>query len=166
MFVFTKSSNIIRIRYTAKITFKMPKQGRHSDKGSPHYNAILVYLVFLACYLPFLPSTILYMTNTSVISFIVANSASISLICLNSSLNPLVYCWRYREIRQSVKSTVRNMRNDLKLRIVWIESLSSVFCEVCKTKYGKETNGLILVQRKWEMWNETEYSVRNWNWCW
>ena len=36
------------------------------------YNAIFVYLVFLACYLPLLPSTILYMTNTSEISFIVA----------------------------------------------------------------------------------------------
>ena len=73
------------------------------------YNAIFVYLVFLACYLPFLPSTILYMTNTSEISFIVANYASIFLICLNSSLNPIVYCWRYREIRQSVKSTVKKL---------------------------------------------------------
>ena len=73
------------------------------------YNAIFVYLVFLACYLPFLPSTILYMTNTSEISFIVANYASILLIRLNSSLNPLVYCWRYREIRQSVKSTVKKL---------------------------------------------------------
>ena len=73
------------------------------------YHAIFVYLVFLACYLPFLPSTILYMTNTSKISFIVASYASIFLICLNSSLNPLVYCWRYREIRQSVKSTVKKI---------------------------------------------------------
>ena len=73
------------------------------------YNAIFVYLVFLACYLPLLPSTILYMTNTSESSFIVANCASIFLICLNSPLNPLVYCWRYREIRQSVKSTVKKL---------------------------------------------------------
>ena len=73
------------------------------------YNAIFVYLVFLACYLPLLPTTILYMKNTSEISFIVANDASIFLIHLNSSLNPLVYCWRYREIRQSVKSTVKKL---------------------------------------------------------
>ena len=73
------------------------------------YNAIFVYLVFLACYLPHLPSAILYMTNTSEISFIVAFYASLFLIRLNSSLNPLVYCWRYREIRQSVKSTVKKL---------------------------------------------------------
>ena len=58
------------------------------------YNALFAYLVFLACYLPFLPSTILYLTNTSEISFLVAQDVSIFLICLNSSLNPLVYCWR------------------------------------------------------------------------
>ena len=58
------------------------------------YNALFAYLVFLACYLPFLPSTILYLTITSEISFLVAQGASIFLICLNSSLNPLVYCWR------------------------------------------------------------------------
>ncbi|XP_073237411.1 melanocyte-stimulating hormone receptor-like [Porites lutea] len=73
------------------------------------YNAIFVYLVFLACYLPLLPSAILYMTNTSDISFIVAYFGSIFLMFLNSSLNPFVYCWRYREIRQSVKSTVKKL---------------------------------------------------------
>ena len=73
------------------------------------YNAMFVYLVLLACYLPLLPSGILYMTNTSEISFIVANYASLFFIRLNSSLNPLVYCWRYREIRQSVKSTVKKL---------------------------------------------------------
>ena len=35
------------------------------------YNAIFVYLVFLAYYLPLLPSTILYMTNTSEISVLI-----------------------------------------------------------------------------------------------
>ena len=73
------------------------------------YNALFVYLVFLACYLPFLPSTILYLTNTSEISFLVVQGVSVFLICLNSSLNPLLYCWRYREIRENVKNTVKKL---------------------------------------------------------
>ena len=73
------------------------------------YNAIFVYLVFLACYLPHLLSVILYVTNTSELLFFVAHYPSLFLIFLNSSLNPLVYCWRYREIRQSVKSTVKKL---------------------------------------------------------
>ena len=73
------------------------------------YSSIFVSVVFLACYFPFLPCTILYLTNTSEISFLVAHFASMFLIYLNSSLNPFVYCWRYREIRQSVKSTVKQI---------------------------------------------------------
>ena len=71
------------------------------------YNALFVYFVFLVCYFPYLPSVILYLTDTSEISFLIAKSASLFLICLNSSLNPIVYCWRYREIRRIVKNTVK-----------------------------------------------------------
>ena len=73
------------------------------------YNSLFVSVVFLTCNLPFLASIILYWTNTSEISFLVANFASIFLIYLNSSLNPFVYCWRYSEIRLSVKSTVKQI---------------------------------------------------------
>ena len=73
------------------------------------YNSLFVSVVFLACYFPFFPCTILYMANTSEISFLIAQFASFFLICLNSSLNPLVYCWRYREIRQIVKNTMKKI---------------------------------------------------------
>ena len=73
------------------------------------YNALFVYLVFLACYFPAIPSTILFLTNTSDISFLKAQYASGFLLFLNSSLNPLVYCWRYREIRQIVKRTMKKI---------------------------------------------------------
>ena len=73
------------------------------------YNSLFVSVVFLGCYLPFFPSTILYWTNTSEISFLEANFASIFLIYLNSSLNPFIYCWRYPEIRQRVKSIVKQI---------------------------------------------------------
>ena len=73
------------------------------------YNSLFVSVVFLACNLPFLASIILYWTNTSEISFLVANFASIFLIYLNSSLNPFINCWRYPEIRLSVKSTVKQI---------------------------------------------------------
>ena len=73
------------------------------------YNSLFVSVVFLAFYFPFMPCKILYMTNTSEISFLIALFASIFLIYLNSSLNPIVYCWRYREIRQIVKKTVKKI---------------------------------------------------------
>ena len=71
------------------------------------YNSLFVAVAFLACYFPCFPCTILYTTNTTEISFLVAHFASVFLIFLNSSLNPIVYCWRYREIRRIVKNTVK-----------------------------------------------------------
>ena len=73
------------------------------------YNSLFVAVVFLACYFPSFPCIILHMTNTSEISFLVAYHASAFLVFLNSSLNPIVYCWRYREIRQIVKNTVKKI---------------------------------------------------------
>ena len=71
------------------------------------YSSLFVSVLFLACYFPYFPCTILYTTNTTEISFLIALFASVFLIFLNSSLNPLVYCWRYREIRRIVKNTVK-----------------------------------------------------------
>ena len=73
------------------------------------YNSLFVCVLFLACYFPSFHCTILYMTNASEISFLVAQFASVFLIFLNSSLNPIVYCWWYREIRQIVKNTVKKI---------------------------------------------------------
>ena len=44
------------------------------------YDSLFVSVVFLACYFPFMPCKILYMTNTSEISFLIALFASIFLI--------------------------------------------------------------------------------------
>ena len=49
------------------------------------YNTLFIYVVFLVCNPPFLPSTILYLTNTSEISVLVGQFTSLFLICLNSS---------------------------------------------------------------------------------
>ena len=73
------------------------------------FNALSFYLVFLACYLPYNASAVLHTTNSSGLSFVMSREASLFLVLLNSSLNPLVYCWRYREIREIVKSTVKKI---------------------------------------------------------
>ena len=35
---------------------------------------------------------------------------TITLVFLNSSLNPLLYCWKIREVRQAVKEILRGLR--------------------------------------------------------
>ena len=94
------------------------------------YNALFVYFVFLVCCLPFLPSVMLYLINTSETSFLIAKSASPFLIYLNSSFNPIVYCWRYREIRQIVKSTMK--------KILRLDENMTWGCEVLRDEIWRE----------------------------
>ena len=70
-------------------------------------NSLFVYVVFLACYLPNLCLAILLLTASRRNSFLVAEHVTFFLLLLNSSLNPIVYCWRYREIREIMKSTIK-----------------------------------------------------------
>lgn len=72
-------------------------------------NTMFVYIVFMACFVPNSCCTILLLADASNLSFMLANHATVFLILLNSSLNPLLYCWRYRELRQNVKRTANKI---------------------------------------------------------
>ena len=73
------------------------------------FNAVHFYVIFVACYLPNFCSAILLITDSSQISFWLAFYVTFLFVLFNSSLNPVVYCWRYREIRQIMKSTVKKI---------------------------------------------------------
>lgn len=72
------------------------------------FSALIFYVVFVGCYLPNVCCLILSSSSSST-SFTLAKEVTVSLVFLNSALNPLVYCWRYREIRVLVKSTVKKI---------------------------------------------------------
>ena len=72
-------------------------------------SAFLVYIVFLACFLPNFCCIMLLTSNRSKVSFILANHISGFLVLLNSSLNPVIYCWRYQEIRRIVKNSLKKL---------------------------------------------------------
>ena len=73
------------------------------------FNSLFVYVVFLVCFLPHLCSLMFLINNSLQISLLLIEQVSRFLVFLNSSLNPLIYCWRYREIREIVKSTVKKI---------------------------------------------------------
>ena len=67
-----------------------------------------VQLALIACYIPFIISAIVMKIKDS--SGTTANTIWIftfSLIYVNSSLNPILYCWRIKDARQEVKATIR-----------------------------------------------------------
>ena len=64
------------------------------------FNALYFYVSFVVCYLPHFSSGILLITDSAQSSVRLAIHATLVFVLLNSSLNPVVYCWRYREIRK------------------------------------------------------------------
>ena len=64
----------------------------HRQKKST-FNALFIYVVFVFCYLPHLCVLMSYGNNGSRSSLLAPLVATHFLVILNSSLNPLVYCW-------------------------------------------------------------------------
>ena len=71
-------------------------------------SALWLQLTLLACYLPHGILLSVLAIFGSVTPAIALNwAATISLLYFNSSLNPFLYCWKMREVRQAAKNTVR-----------------------------------------------------------
>ena len=74
------------------------------------YSALWVQITMVVCYLPFAVAVALTPQRGMTMSDYLTRQFTGSLIYLNSSLNPLLYCWKVREVRQAVKETLRQLR--------------------------------------------------------
>ena len=70
-----------------------------------------VYILLLACYLPILICMRIESTSVARKRFLVV---SVTFLFLNSSLNPLIYCWRMRNMRHSIINVLRNVSRNRK----------------------------------------------------
>ena len=72
---------------------------------------VCVQLALVFCYLPYMFVGML-LTNRIIpptawgVLFL---RGTITILYLNSTLNPILYCWRIREVKQAVKSTIRQL---------------------------------------------------------
>lgn len=89
-------------RVTARLHGKeISKFARRERKAA---NAMLgVFLLFLFCYCPLMFCLIVFQVTGFTTSVKVALSVSGTLSFVNSSLNPLWYCWRIGEIRREIR---------------------------------------------------------------
>ena len=69
-------------------------------------SVLWVQIVLLACYVPF---GILVVLNLNGIRSDLYLLITNTLVFLNSSLNPILYCWKIREVKQAVKDTIRQL---------------------------------------------------------
>ena len=111
LFCYTKI--VLRLRQHQSSVRDNAQQGQANTGGSPlnleRYkrtvvSVALVQLALVICYFPFnIFNTLIHLTGIyPSISFLLDFTFT-TLLFLNSSLNPFLYCWRIKEIRQAVK---------------------------------------------------------------
>ena len=71
---------------------------------------LLIYLAFWVCYLPryFIVIAHQVQANKS-ITFKILDMSSLTLVLLNSSFNPIIYCWKMRHVRHTIMKILRNI---------------------------------------------------------
>ncbi|XP_078374084.1 adenosine receptor A3-like [Oculina patagonica] len=72
-------------------------------------STLWLQLTLVACYLPYGIVTVLVINNGLTSSVFLAWCYTGTLVYLNSSLNPILYCWKINEVRQAVKNTIRQV---------------------------------------------------------
>ena len=73
------------------------------------YSVAWIQFAMLACYGPYIVMAFLrHFGNVGYSTEIwIASAVFLCLFFLNSSLNPVLYCWRIKDVRQEVKNTIR-----------------------------------------------------------
>ena len=66
-----------------------------------------VSLAIIFFYLPFMVVIVFRLIHGNSLSLVRVEGLAACLVFLNSSLDPFIYCWKIKEVRQAVKMTVR-----------------------------------------------------------
>ena len=72
------------------------------------HSALWVQVTLVICYLPYVLALALTPQRGMHLSIYIARSFTATILYLNSSLNPLLYCLKIKEVRQAVKETLRH----------------------------------------------------------
>ena len=71
--------------------------------------ALWVLVASLACFLPYSIVIVILTTQRSSPLLDIIWELTATLVYFNASLNPIVYCWKMRQIKQLVKNTIRQI---------------------------------------------------------
>ena len=115
-FAYCKIYRVVR-RHQAQIQSQLQIQVVQQEGSSldmpqfkkSFWNMVLIYCVFLFCYFPVLAVRAVISTTERTVSKQSAFELALLFLYLNSTLNPLIYCWRFQQIRVAVLETISYM---------------------------------------------------------
>ena len=106
----------LRLRHQqTQLQENLQQQGQPPNRGEIPLNIaryqkmvssiVWVQLALLICYLPFSVFRILSFYHVPDLG--IASDVTFSFLFSNSSLNPILYCWKIKDVRQAVKDTIK-----------------------------------------------------------
>ena len=106
----------LRLRhYQTQLQENLQQQSQPPNRGEIPLNIarykkmvssiVWVQLALLVCYLPVSVYHILWLQDALHLG--IASDVTISFLFLNSSLNPILYCWKIKDVRQAVTDTIK-----------------------------------------------------------
>lgn len=72
-------------------------------------NSLYIYCALLLCYLPWMALIISWSVTGGSTAELVAYDFARTLIYVNSTLNPLLYCWRVKELRRAAMNSLKKL---------------------------------------------------------
>ena len=121
--VFSYAKIFKTLRYRQVQVHRNTQQGQRPNGGGNQlniarykktvYSIAWVQLALLICYIPYI--VLRFLSPLGLLDKLLSTEKSIilelflTLLFLNSSLNPALYCWRIRDVRQEVKNIIRKI---------------------------------------------------------
>ena len=107
------------LRYRQVQVHRNTQQGQRPNGGGNQlniarykktvYSIAWVQLALLICYFPYILIRWLSVKPSYSTEIYILSELFVTLIYLNSSLNPALYCWRIRDVKQEVKNIIRKI---------------------------------------------------------
>lgn len=96
-----ESQRRVSVDPNAQIGLNMKKYQRST------FTMVIVFMLSFVCYVPYSAVMVAKLKYGFTANVKVAIDIFSTVICINSSLNPLIYCWRMKEVKQAVWAVVK-----------------------------------------------------------
>ena len=117
--IITATSLSVKLKQTLRrhiIQIHVPQEAQNHQVESVQRNrksamaSLYVYLVFIVCYLPNICVLITIASISEPRNYLQhLRLYTVTLMFLNSTLNPLIYCWKMKQIRKTVTGKLRDV---------------------------------------------------------
>lgn len=88
----------------------------NSRSNNYFFSSLYLYVIYLLCMVPFLCISVLYSIVRNPYSALIVHmvgEVSTTIVFVNSSLNPLLFSWRLKDVRAAVKRTLNHILSKL-----------------------------------------------------